>query len=387
VPNNAATPFITCTGIYDSPHFQKGKAPFLDPDSGFFVYDAQKRPQHHMLPLRFALTIPKRYIQTGAVAQRAMPIVMYAHGTGGSYTSFISDGTARSLAQQGIAGFGIDQAVNGERTTKIGDARLDFLFFNALNYPAARDNVRQSAIDYYWQVRFLRDLSIDYNKQSFTFDHKRIWFMGHSQGGLTGPLLLAFEEHISAAYLSAPGGYLIHTLMYKIKPAEPIMLPAIVRYLICDGDDNVTPFHPILSLVQNFYDPADPVNYAAPILDGSRSPLNFLMTIGLTDSYAPPQVFDPLAVAMGLPLLGPLHHPIPGLQLRQIPQYKLPVHGNFLHPLGNRTSVGFTQHPECKYSSGGDCDGHFVAHHNPDAQRNWISFFQSLVNGDIATIH
>jgi hypothetical protein len=49
--------------------------------------------------------------------------------------------------------------------------------------------------------------------------------------------------------------------------------------------------------------------------------------------------------------------------------------------------VGFTQHPECKYSSGGDCDGHFVAHHNPDAQRNWISFFQSLVNGDIATIH
>lgn len=385
--NSATTPYITCTGTYEAPQFQKGTSPYLDADSGYFTYDAQGKPNYQMADLRIAITIPKRYMEPGSPQQRPIPIVMYGHGTGGSYTTYISNNTARILANSGIAGFGIDQAVNGERTTTLAGTKLDFLFFNALNLPAARDNVRQSALDYYWQARYIPTLQIKYQGHTFVFDPQRIWFMGHSQGGLTGPLVLAFENSVKAAYLSAPGGFLIHTLLYKTQPAEPILLPAVIDYILCDEKKSISVFHPILSLVQNFFDPADPVNYTPPILDGSRSPIQLLMTEGLTDQYAPPQVFEPLAIAMGLPLLGPEHQAVEGLRIRQIPNYTLPVRGNFYHPSGSPMTVGFTQHQICKYENGSPCDGHFVAFYNENAHRNWLTFFQSLIYDDVAQIH
>lgn len=385
--NAATTPYITCTGTYESPQFQKGKTPYLDADSGYFTYNDQGKPNYQLEDLRIAITIPKRYMQPGSLSQRPIPIVMYAHGTGGSYTSMINDNTARTLANQGIAGFGIDQAVNGNRTTTLAGTKLDFLFFNAINLPAARDNVRQSALDYYWQTRYIPTLQVKYQDHTFVFDPQKIWFMGHSQGGLTGPLVLAYEKNVRAAYLSAPGGFLIHTLLYKTQPAEPILLPAVIDYILCDEKKSISVFHPILSLVQNFFDPADPVNYTPPMLDGSRPPLQLLMTEGLTDQYAPPQVFEPLAIAMGLPLLGPELQPLEGLRIRQIQPYTLPVRGNFYHPSGAPMTVGFTQHQICKYDSGVPCDGHFVAFHNENAQRNWLTFFQSLLYDDVAHIH
>ncbi|HAA58612.1 MAG TPA: hypothetical protein DCE42_27870, partial [Myxococcales bacterium] len=348
--NASSTPYITCTGRFDSPLFQNGSAPFLTKGEGIFTYDANGKPKYTMKQLPFAFTIPKRYLDAGALKQRNLPVVMYAHGTGGSYRTFINNGTARALAERGIAAFGIDQAVHGERGSKLGGVSLDFLFFNALNLAAARDNVRQSAIDYYWQVRFLKIFSVSYAEQTFKMDPKRIWFMGHSQGGLTGPPFLAFEEDVRAAFLSAPGGYLIGTLLYKTKPKTPIQIKSVVDYLLCDKKAAASPFHPVLGVAQHAYDPGDPLNYAPPILKPQHAPLNLLMTEGLTDEYAPPAVFEALAIAMGLPHLGPIYKPLNGLGFQSIPHFSLPVRGNFLHTSGVRTTVGFTQHKECKYT-------------------------------------
>lgn len=314
-------------------------------------------------------------------------MVLYAHGTGGDYQSFISDRTARRLAEIGIAGFGIDQVVHGTRTVKLGDLSLDFLFFNALNLPAARDNIRQSAIDYYWQIRLMKDLRFAHRGQDLQIDPERVWFMGHSQGGLIGPPFLAMEQAIRAAYLSAPGGLLVNTLIYKTEPKDPVEIPAVIRYLICDPDVGATPFHPIFSALQNFFDPADPVNYAREILDPSHAPLNLYLSKGVTDNYAPPAVFDPLVTAMQLPFLGDPKDLIPGLRLRSLPVFSFPVSGNFLHPSGVKTTVGFSKHDQCLYPSGGSCDGHFVAFYNPDTIRHWVSFFQSLLTSPTAQIH
>lgn len=384
--NASTTPYITCTGTYAAPQFQKGEVPYLTPDSGYFTYDGDK-PQYKMEDLRLVVTIPKRYMAKGAPLERPIPIVMYAHGTGGSYRTVVNNSTARRLAESGIASIGIDQALNGDRTKTIAGTKLDFLFFNALNLLAARDNVRQSGLDYYWQARFIKTLKIEHQGQTFTFDKDRIWFMGHSQGGLTGPLVLAFEDSVKAAYLSAPGGFLIHTLLYKTQPAEPILLPEVINYVLCDNKESLSVYHPILSLVQNFFDPADPVNYMPPILDGSRSPIHLFMTEGLKDQYAPPQVFEPLAIASRLPLLGPEMESVEGLNILQLPKYKLPVRGNYVHKDGTRTTVGFTQHLVCKYSNGVPCDGHFVAFQNENALRNWITFFQSMAHADMPEIH
>jgi len=385
--NSSSTPYITCTGLFESPEFQNGSAPFIALDSGVFTREKDGTFKYRMGKFRFALTIPKQYTRANAVTQRPMPVVMYGHGTGGSYRSFINNSTARRLALAGIAGFGIDQAVNGNRTTTVGNLRLDFLFFNAINLPAARDNIRQSAADYHWQVRFLKLFKPAYKGQTLSFDHKRIWFMGHSQGGLIAPLFLALEKEVHAAYLSAPGALLVNTLLHKTEPAKPIKIPDLLKYMLCDPKAENTPFQPVIGAVQNFFDPADPINFAPLLITPDRPHLHLLMTEGLTDRYAPPEVFDPLAVAAGLPILGKVHKPLPGLQMRQISAYPLPTRGNYVNAAGQRVTVGFTQHKECKYASGSTCDGHFVSTNNPNALQNWITFFHSLMHDSVAQVH
>ena len=37
------------------------------------------------------------------------PVVLYAHGTGGNYLSFVSGGVAERLARAGLASVGVDQ--------------------------------------------------------------------------------------------------------------------------------------------------------------------------------------------------------------------------------------------------------------------------------------
>ena len=383
----ATLPYIRCTGNYRSPNFQFGDPPYLDEKTGFFTYDANQKPIYRMERLRFALTWPKQALAQGAITERPLPIVLYAHGTGGDYTSFIGDGTARRLAEMGIPALGIDQVMHAQRGRILGNVDLNFLFFNALNLPAARDNVRQSALDYHWLVRLMKDFAIEYEGQRLRVDPKRVWFMGHSQGGLIGPLFLALEHETPAAFLSAPGALLVNMLLSKTEPKDPIEIPAVIRYLVCDGAAVLTPFHPIFSALQGLLDPADPVNYGSLILDPQRPPMQFFMTKGMTDNYAPPAVFDPLVVAMQLPLFGDPQDNLPGLRLQGVPVYPFPVSGNLSHPSGIPITAGFSQHKECRYSSGGECDGHFVTFYNPDAIRHWTSFFRSLVNRPTAEVY
>lgn len=379
--------YILCKGLYASPNFQFGDPPYLDEKTGFFTYEKDGTPAYKMDELRFAMAWPKSALNDGALRERPLPMVLYAHGTGGDYQTFVGNSTAERLAKMGIVSLGIDQVMHGNRGRKLGTVDLDFLFFNALNLPAARDNVRQSAIDYHWLVRMMKTFTMSYQGHDLRIDPKRVWFMGHSQGGLIGPLFLALENEVSAGFLSAPGALLVGMLLSKNEPKDPIEIPAVINYLVCDGETAKTPFHPVFSVLQSLLDPADPVNYGPQILAEDRPPMQFFMTKGLTDNFAPPAVFDPLAVAMKLPMFGPAEENLPGLRMRGVPTYNLPVSGNFRHPSGVPITAGFTQHKECKYASGATCDGHFVAFNNPDAMRNWQSFFRSLVNRTTAEVY
>src|SRR5439155_21503580 len=96
-------------------------------------------------PMRFALTIP-----AGATPATGWPICIYAHGTGGDWQSFVDDGTALRLAQQGIAVISTDQVLHGPRNPG-GDPEVSF--FNFGNPLAGRDNALQGAADAWSQMR------------------------------------------------------------------------------------------------------------------------------------------------------------------------------------------------------------------------------------------
>src|SRR5207244_1553734 len=97
-------------GVYDAPFYQQGTVPFLTPDQGGTIaFDAQGRPALVRIDhLRFAMSVPR-----SAMPASGYPMVLYAHGTGGDYRSFISEGLAERLAAVGIAMISIDQVLHG----------------------------------------------------------------------------------------------------------------------------------------------------------------------------------------------------------------------------------------------------------------------------------
>ena len=78
-------------GTYQGPNFQQGDPPYSS--TGGAITNPPTIAAR-METLRIALTIPK-----GDPPAAGWPVVIYAHGTGGDYMSFIGDGSGREVAK------------------------------------------------------------------------------------------------------------------------------------------------------------------------------------------------------------------------------------------------------------------------------------------------
>ena len=168
-------------GVYCTPNFQAriGRAPFLDSDGGRIAFDASGAPKLAEVPLdgpygsgdckgllraRFVMSIPARPMPAAG-----FPLMVSAHGTGGSATTFLGENDfAGWAARQGIAVVSTDQPLHGGHgsaprpgsreplSISIAGIPIPFLdgalspeaaFYNPLHPGAARDNLRQAAVD------------------------------------------------------------------------------------------------------------------------------------------------------------------------------------------------------------------------------------------------
>jgi hypothetical protein len=361
--------FATWRGLYGpNPVFQAGDAPYLADGSGDFVAgpDGAPRIQRYEPGIEFALTVP-----VGPMPSGGWPIAIYAHGTGGNAGSFISDGTARALAAQGVACLGFDQLFNGARTIRGGTPESQF--FNFANPRAARSNNRQAALDLVQAARFVRALALDAVQgggAEVRFDSANPMFFGHSQGGLNGPLWLAAPQGPAAAVLSGAGGWLSLSLVLK---TEPINIPGVVAGLLSIPRDELTPLHPAITLAQMITDPADPAHYARAILREPRAggqPKNVFLTQGFIDRYTPPPAIAALATAIGLPLIEPVLHPDVTAPVTDWPRARAPFARNLA--MGAATG-GWSQ-----YDAVGTRDGHFVVFDDPAARDRAALFLGSF---------
>ena len=238
--------------------------------------------------MRFALTVPN-----GTVPRRGFPIAIYSHGTGGDFKSFIDDGTAATLCAEGIAVISTDQVLHGPRNPG-GNPELDF--FNFGNPFAARDNALQGAADAWSQLRLATGMSIVVGARTITFDPSKVYFFGHSQGGLTGPGFVAFEPSLSGAVLSGTAGLLYVNLLHKTKPLD---IPSLVATFL--RDQPVDEDNPSLALVQMWVERVGPGELRAA--DGQRRPVgtprNIFQTEGFTDTYSPNLGIEAFATALG----------------------------------------------------------------------------------------
>ncbi len=368
-PADVETDFSVFEGLYDGPIFQQGEIPYRRPENGGdIVFDDNGDPiVQSTVSLRFALAVPN-----GTPPATGWPIVIYAHGTGGSYRTFINNGTAQNLAARGIASISIDQTLHGPRNPG-GNPELDY--FNFQNPLSARDNTIQGALDDFQLTRLVVDFNETLATQPTTFDDDKIYFFGHSQGALTGVPFVAYEPRIKGAVFSGGGGHLILSLLFK---TEPIDISALLGVLIPDKPLNE--FNPILGLLQTYLDRSDPINFAkllvaAPI--AGREPVDVFVGLGLTDSFTPVPSIKALATSIGVNPVAPLIEPIEGLRIQGLDALEPPIASN--HSSGATAVVA-------AYEQAPGSDGHFVLFDIPAARTQSIEFLATLAESGVATL-
>lgn len=400
---DAWQPVDTSDGAYDeylgsfgpSPNYQAGDLPFSDFGSGgqFNVVNGSPAVVD-TFDLRFSLTVPKS--SACAMPAAGYPIVLYAHGTGGDFQSHLS--FAGTLADKCLASMGVDQILHGERPgAPSNPSSVALLYFNFENAAAGRTNVQQSAIDEVQRARLFTETgatipaSVSATGSEIRFDGGKLMFMGHSQGGLNGPLYLALDDSARGAVLSGSGSVFGVMMTQKVKP-EPAIPPLVTRLLLglsFEEEEEYDIYHPAISLTQWLIDPGDAVNYArftiAEPLEGN-APKSVYMTEGIGpdgvgDSYSPPKGIEAQGIAMGLPLQLPEVYPIEELQWGGAQPVSVDGAGLQGNLAGGQASGILAQ-----WAPPLAQDGHFVIFDVPRARAQAGEFLRLLAADPIGTV-
>jgi hypothetical protein len=368
------------------PIFQEGTAPYEEPEDGGGIAlgaggTATVVREESVCML---MTIP-----IGAPPPEGFPVVIAAHGTGGSFTGPVGDGLAETWATGDVAGtpvraatIAIDLPQHGSRR---GDSTRtpDRLVFNFANPRAARDVWLQGAADLMALVRFAEGYSADAASsptgEAIDFDAARIVMWGHSQGATHTALMTPFEPGVSAVLFSGLGGDLTESLLTK---TEPVDIAAVVPIALLDPDGSgalaVSDYHPALALIQTFYERVDPVNFGRRMWRDPRAGdlgRHVFQTWGQGDSFSPERTMNAFARSASLPLVGP--------QLSDIglgAPVTAPVSGNVMVDTTMRTA-GLRQ-----YAPPGGSDGHFVSTQSVQGREDATRFVLEALAGTVPTI-
>lgn len=378
-----------------SPNYQEGEIPYTHfGDGGSFHYKDGEPEVVDYYYQRFSLSVPRP--EFCPMPEAGYPIVMYAHGTGGDYRSYVRDGTAAALAKACMASMGVDQIFHGERPgapVNQADSTISVLFFNVQNMTAARTNGRQSALDEVQRARLFTETKIRVPKEisaeghEVRFDASKLMFFGHSQGGLNGPLYLAADSSAIGGVLSGSSAVMSITLNEKTEPAPSVAQLVRLIFLSLSGEEEleVNEYHPAISLAQSIVDVLDPIHYARYIVAEPRdgqAPKSVYMTEGINpdgvgDSYAPPHGIEAHAIAMGLPLLLPSQRAILESEWGGPRALHIPVGGLFGNLASGAATGALAQWPVPKGS-----DGHFVVFTVAGAREQSTAFLKSLASAE-----
>ena len=358
------------------PIFQRGTAPYLEPtDGGDFELQGDGTPKlQRTEPVCMSLTVPKG----AAMPPAGWPLVVYAHGTGGSFRSAIGEGVAARLASvdgtDRVAVLGIDQVQHGPRRGA-STASPNDLFFNFANPKAARGNPMQGAADQMALLRFVAGFDLPANQSPTNAEIKfaSVAYWGHSQGATEGAIALPWVTGAKGAVLSGVGASLIEALLSK---TSPVNVAAAVPFVLQEPG-GVNGLHPVLALLQNDIDTADPLNHARAMVWGATPPSaakHLFVPFAQKDTYSPPSTQLTYVLAGGMQVAQPPSTVTsPDSTLQSLGPKPVPFGGN-VDVAGPRTLV-------CREYAPTSYDGHFVAFKDADAMKDVDHFLVDALAG------
>ncbi len=380
VTDTSQSAFTTYTGTVTVPFYQAGTRPFATADQGGAI---EYHPFGYPLlveeeDVKFALTVP-----VGTPPVNGWPIVLYAHGTGGSEMSFVDNGVAGWMAQAGAAVMGLEQVQHGDRRKlSSSEAALEVnsperLFYNFINPYAARDNNVQSAADYFQLVRFVENFDT-VTGEAILFDTDNIYFYGHSQG-TQGPFIFAAHEPmVKGMILSGAGGCLIESFLNK---ENPVNVASAIRLVLMDPD--LDKAHPLLNLIQLAMDVVDPVSHAPAVFRDTWAPDTYphrhvFMSHGIGDTFTPEKTI--LALTKTL-LLKQWSVPGYAFDTNVVEEIDSLPHSGTYYAGGDHVTAVLVQ-----YEPGSSYDGHFVMTNHPDAIAQQIGFVETMIADGTPTL-
>lgn len=254
------------------PLVQAGTAPFVTRADGGNADWSNGAPSVRTFgSLELTLTIPQ-----GTPPEGGWPIVLFAPDAGENYRSSISEGlasrwTSVSTGQQdvGFAVVSIDTWLTGPRAGEISPTWLEafppgieeaLLYDNPVNPVAVRDNVTQSAIDWFTVIRWLEGADPELDPLvpgGVELATDELWLVGQGLGSRALPLVAAAESNVQGVVLAGAGGLWSTALKERRDPfaLEAVLSPAL-------GDPTVDRLQPIVALGQQIIDRTEPVVHA-----------------------------------------------------------------------------------------------------------------------------
>jgi pimeloyl-ACP methyl ester carboxylesterase len=381
--------FTEIHGKIELPIFQQGTPPYRTPEQGGGIQTGEGGLPEvaRTEEVCFAMTVPK----SDEMPTEGYPVMLYLHGTGGSFRGAVRNGLAAEMAAAQVpsATLGIDLPQHGARR---GDSNRspETLFFNFANPRAARDNVLQGSADLmsltYFAETFSQSADQSPTGNPLALHPGRITLFAHSQGATHASLALPYEPMILAAVLSGNGGDLTQSLLNK---TEPVDIASIVPFALMDANSEgklvAGNFHPALALLQQYFERADTVNYADRL---HRNPVqgdpgrHVFMTYGLGDSYSPEPTIKAYARAARLTLVEPVlttdgsGNP----DTLGLPTAAAPLSEN--RTVGDRSyTIGMRQ-----YEPNEDEDGHFVSTRTESGRADTLRFLRQALAGSPPSI-
>lgn len=356
--------FSELQGTLSLPVFQQGTAPYLE--SGGDVMQSVERIEE----VCTSLTVPN-----SEMPDAGWPLLITAHGTGGDFRSHVEQITPLvnemtwEDAPTAMIVLGWDQVLHASRR---GESQMnpEPLVYNYANPIGARGNFLQSAADLFaivaWAETFELSAEESPTGEAIRIDPDQIHVMGHSQGGTTAAIALAYEPVIRAALLSGAGSGLSYALLEKTSPNDALQG---MQFALQDPTVS-SPNHPVISLIQDYFDSVDPHSHAPFIVDqqiDGTYPHHVFQTYGVGDTYTPPRTMELLARGMYLDHAGSFVEELSGVDSVSSPLS------------GNRTVDGSLYTAALRQYAPGDDDGHFVVFRNEDAGEDLRRFFGSAI--------
>lgn len=306
----------TISGLLDLPKWQQGEFPYLGDGGAIVIVNglAQLQSTERVV---FKLTLP-----CGPAPQNGWPILLFMGGTGASASSDPIRELGSGLLPYVVAS--IAPLYSGERfppDLPPPFTASELVFFNYLNPLAGRTNQIQQASEMMYLRRVVEGLVFTAEETAATTpvetDDDLEVIGGHSQGALTLPLTLAFDDAFDAGFLSSGGAGFYHSVVYRSD------VRTLLDQILGLPPTELDIFHPALHGLQAMAEVGDAANYAHLIRHA-----HVLSIGGLKDGCSPIEVISHLATSLGTPVADPLLFPTFGSAALEPPTASFPIAGN-----------------------------------------------------------